>query len=373
MPTSLPRRLLVVLTVSAATLATTVASTSPAGADERPTAVVAMGDSFISGEAAGSYDPATDTATNRCHRSRVSEIAMTAIADIDARINLACSGAMTLNVELGGAALSGEAPQAEQLRAVARSHRVKMIVLNVGANDLKWAALMRDCVEAYFRLGPRCQDIWADQMSPAFELVELSVSRSITHIRTVMGQAGYTGLDYQLVLQTYASPITENSRYSWSKVFHGCPFRDDDAQWTRDVAIPKLTAMFAKIAGQSKVRLLDLGMALRGREVCTRHVGSSAQEWARGVVVDLEKLRRGGLPVSQESLHPTALAHAQFGRCLTLFYALPVNAARCMRQADGTLSPVPVELSELTRHVVPRTLPRVEEPPPPENQVRELR
>ncbi|TDU02142.1 hypothetical protein EDD99_0528 [Streptomyces sp. 846.5] len=63
------------------------------------TAIVAMGDSAISGEGAGTdtndaYVTGTDTPTDYCHRSTKSEIFETGLSGVTP-INLACSGAQT--------------------------------------------------------------------------------------------------------------------------------------------------------------------------------------------------------------------------------------------------------------------------------------
>jgi hypothetical protein len=122
----------------------------------RPTAIVAMGDSFISGEGGrwlgnGSepfgtrsgtdraahgcgtlgceYDPARvygSSEANDCHRSDVAPIASAPI-DVDAKVNLACSGAKARDLwpgDEGGTSQFEEAPEADQLAAVARRDQV---------------------------------------------------------------------------------------------------------------------------------------------------------------------------------------------------------------------------------------------------------
>src|SRR5688572_10033141 len=67
-----------------------------------PTAVVAMGDSAISGEAARNYEPGTDQPGNYCHRSLNALIKETDIPGIAAELNLACSGAESANLQYPG-------------------------------------------------------------------------------------------------------------------------------------------------------------------------------------------------------------------------------------------------------------------------------
>lgn len=338
---------------------------TPAVADARPVAVVAMGDSILSGESAGSYEPGTDRPGNVCHRSAVSEIAVTTVPGVDRRINLACSGAATENVALGGAPRYGEAPQAEQLRAVARDNRVILVALSVGANDVGFSTMVLDCIKAYFLLGPRCQDVWATRLPAQLAATAPRIAQNLADIRTVMREAGYADGAYQLVLQSYSSPVTEDMRYFFTRPFEGCPIRFDDARWARASAVPQFSATMGQVAAAAGARFLDLGPALRGREVCARGI-THAQEWASGLVVDAAQIVNGaGANLVQQSFHPNALGHAQLGRCLTAFAALSatVPAARCVRGADGNLAPVALSTTGPATAAT-RVVPTVPEPAP---------
>src|SRR4051794_34192161 len=124
-----------------------------AGPHSSTTAAVSMGDSYISGEggrwAGNSLSPApgndgTDRACvpqgspacqpdqsrvylggsdqDGCHRSDVAEIRSSRLA-VARRINIACSGAQTVNIfrsSHGGEPKKGEAPEADQLLPIAR-------------------------------------------------------------------------------------------------------------------------------------------------------------------------------------------------------------------------------------------------------------
>jgi hypothetical protein len=95
-----------------------LAVASPALA--RPTAIVALGDSEISGEGAGNYQSGTNGPSNYCHRSLNAWIMVTAIP-ADVHVNLACSGANSSNLRLGGSGQYGEASQADQANALFHS------------------------------------------------------------------------------------------------------------------------------------------------------------------------------------------------------------------------------------------------------------
>jgi lysophospholipase L1-like esterase len=126
------------------------ASAAAAAAGSGPTAVVALGDSAISGEGAGAYEPGTDgTGGDFCHRSTRALIQRTAIPGIQNTISLACSGAASSDVRINGTTHYTEPSQADRLRAVAQDNDVKMIVLQIGANDdPHFADTVLSCVEA---------------------------------------------------------------------------------------------------------------------------------------------------------------------------------------------------------------------------------
>ena len=324
-----------------------------------PPVVVTLGDSLASGESAGEYAPGTDQAGNFCHRSALSQTAAATLTG--ARINLACSGATTANVRLGGQARYGEAPQAEQLRAVAREHRVTAVVLTIGANDLGFAPLVLDCVQAYLLLGRRCQDVWTPTLTAKFTALAAGVARSLADVRSVLREAGYADDAYQLVLQSYPSPVTEQNRYLLTKALQGCPIRNDDALWARTVLVPALAATLADVAKAGGARFLDLSRSMYGREVCALGIDRT-QEWVTGIRIDLGSLRAGlGPQLVQQSLHPNAAGHAQLGRCLTAFTATTDPAGRCVTGPDGNLTAVPLGAVQPT---APRTLPVTTEPPP---------
>ncbi|WP_163506741.1 GDSL-type esterase/lipase family protein [Fodinicola acaciae] len=336
---------------------------SPPALAARPTAIVSMGDSYISGESAGSYDPGTNQPGNFCHRSAVSEIHRTHIA-ADRQVNLACSGATTANVRLGGTPQNGEAPQADRLRTVAAQNDVKLIVLSIGGNDAGFTSIVLDCIKAYFQISSRCQDTWASKLPAALAATAPKIRQNLADIRTVMRQAGYADSSYQLVLQSYPSVVTDDNRYVFTKIFEGCPLRNDDAKWAKLTAVAQFSSTMASVARQAGARFLDMSRAFYGREVCANGI-SHAQEWGSGIKIDLAQLRNGvGGQLVQQSLHPNASGHTQFANCLTSFYGMSAAAARCIRGSNGNLTAVASSVAALSTVVIARTYPVIAEPAP---------
>jgi hypothetical protein len=151
---SLLRRLLPTAAVAALTLGVAIAApTAAAQPAQLPTAAVALGDSFISGEGGGDYAPVTDidgvaqgfpgwSAPNDnayfCHRSPNASLFRADLAGIQDRFNLACSGGQphdlsnaSINREKGRAVPA----QLDQLRAVAQTHDIDLVLVGLGSNN----------------------------------------------------------------------------------------------------------------------------------------------------------------------------------------------------------------------------------------------
>ncbi|MFF3090470.1 GDSL-type esterase/lipase family protein [Streptomyces nojiriensis] len=348
------------------------AGTSAASPGTGPTAVVSMGDSYISGEAGrwkgnsltnsgsrngtdrgwvsgSTYDPAKvyGTTAGGCHRSDSAEVRSAgAIADV--AVNLACSGAVSDNVfraSNGGVSYKGEAPQADQLAAVAASHNVKVIALSIGGNDLGFADIITDCALDFVLWNSYCYDDQQSGVDQKIDGVMGKVGKSVDEIRAVMRAAGYADSSYRIVLQSYPSPIPRGAenRYTqsdWSRLnTGGCPFWNRDSDWARDSLVPQIANRIKGVAAAKGVQFLDLRDMMQGREVCAKAsklvsstVPASAKtsEWARWI----DQNETQG-PI-QESMHPNYFGQLAAGRCLALVVAQPASSGfSCKNTAGG--------------------------------------
>ncbi len=347
------------------------APTAGAAPPAAPTAVVTMGDSYISGEAGrwqgNSIDPApgndgTDRAcapsgpgcqvdksrvyvggtdVNKCHRSDVAEV-LSAQLPVQARINIACSGAVTTNIfraSSGGMGQNGEAAQADQLAGVAQTHDVKMIVVSIGGNDLGFASIVANCFTAYLSNQGPCMPKEQAAIEQAIPAATLKVEKAIDEIRTVMTADGYATSDYRLVMQTYPSviPRAGEARYPQTpaaqRTANGCPFYDEDLTWGRDTAAPEIGGMVKAAAAARNVEVFGLRDALQGHEFCSRSDQqatptappvAASSEWGR--FLGGSTVQQGDL---QEAFHPNAFAQRAFGTCLTALYVQTPGTFEC--------------------------------------------
>ena len=170
------------------------------------------------------------------------------------------------------------------------------------------------------------------------------VEATVADVREAMRRAGYAPSRYELVLASYASPVTEHMLPLQAAL--GCPYSRPDAGWGRTVLFPALSAAIHGVADATGARFLDMARATEGFEACTQPVPDA--EWQRTITVDPEALVYGGLDaigyrLFQESFHPTAVAHAEMGRCVGEFVRGETAAAACVAGADGRthLQPAP--------------------------------
>ncbi|MFJ7271636.1 hypothetical protein ACIQV3_34180 [Streptomyces sp. NPDC099050] len=347
------------------------AGTAVAGPGSGPTAVVSLGDSYISGEAGrwkgnsltnsgsrtgsdrawvsgSSYDPAKvyGATAGGCHRSDSAEVKSAgAIADV--AINLACSGAVSQNVfraANGGVAFKGEAPQADQLAAVAASNNIKVIALSIGGNDLGFADIIKKCAYDFVLWGSYCYDDQQEGVNAKIDGVMADVAKSLDEVRAVMRGAGYADSSYRIVLQSYPSPIPRGAenRYTqsdWSRLnTGGCPFWNRDSDWARDSLVPQIAGRLKAVAAAKGVQFLDLKDMMQGREVCAKAskqvttaapASAKTSEWARWI----DSSETQGLV--QESMHPNYFGQLAAGRCLALVVAQPAGSGFGCKNTAG--------------------------------------
>lgn len=334
---------------------------APGSPGSATTAIVSLGDSFISGEggrwvgnggggdraafacgpwAACRHDPHRVYGTsedNGCHRSDVAPILSAPIA-VGEAVNLACSGARVENiwrVAAGGRPFRGEPPQADQLAAMAGRDNIKLIVIAVGANDVGFGGLVIACALDWARSSPAyprlCRRLAQERLEAALPAMGRGLRRALRQVRAAMAGAGYRSRDYRLIAMGYASPFPSGGwiRYSqsgWSRLTEGgCPLWDADASWAAERATPSIIAAIRAAAAAVDAEFLDLQHALDGHQLCDRRAHPSGpptrSEWVRRLDFTQGSVR--------ESLHPNAYGQRAIGACIGLSYARPRGDYAC--------------------------------------------
>ncbi|UQA97898.1 ricin-type beta-trefoil lectin domain protein [Streptomyces halobius] len=301
--------------------------------DERKTALISLGDSEISGEGVGTYEPGTDGPDNWCHRSPDAAIHRTGIA-AEVTYNVACSGAYTGNIVIGGTKqYADELVQSDSLAIAARNTKLKMVLLVAGANDdLQFGPVMTDCVTRWFLFQGTCEPKYRPGWQARVDGLVPKVERTVHDLRTVMRDAGYADGDYRLVVMSYPSPIgpdVEDNPDFPGKLPGGCTGYTSDAGWGRNAAVPAFERGIRKVAQETGATYLDASRLFHGHEVCMEAT------WARGLYVDVANPFPPDANSVRQSFHPNAAGHGAFATCLTQLYAAPgLREASCADPAS---------------------------------------
>ncbi|MFG1982580.1 ricin-type beta-trefoil lectin domain protein [Streptomyces albidoflavus] len=295
--------------------------------DQRKSSLIALGDSQISGEGVGNYEPGTDGPTNWCHRSKDAAVHRTSIP-ADVTYNVSCSGANSANIRIGGSRqYADELVQSDSLAIKARNTRIKQVLVVAGANDdLQFGPVMTDCVTRYLLLQGACNPKYDPGWQGRVDGLIPKVTATLGDLKKVMGDAGYADGSYELVLMSYSSPITpdfrDNPKFP-GKLPGGCVGYDADARWGRDTAVPAFQKGLRTAARQAGATYLDGSRLFQGHEVCTDNT------WVRGLTVDLSNPFPPDANSVRQSFHPNGRGHAAFAACLSALHGTGLREASC--------------------------------------------
>ncbi|QLQ35014.1 hypothetical protein [Micromonospora robiginosa] len=404
------------LALATVALPAAVAPAGPAAA-ALPTAAVALGDSFISGEGAGGYAPVVDvngvaqgfpgwSAANAnayfCHRSPNASLFRAELPGIAARFNLACSGGQPYDIANASATRAKGrqvAAQLDQLRSVARTHDIDLVLVGLGSNNssFTFGSVAEKCANRFiadawtgwwefwaYLGGPveqkPCTD--ADLGTAAqFSAATAETTAALRQLLTTLDEVDADG-QHRVVFQDYTNPLpyeleqsywSEDSRDDTRDKFRalgaeryaaGCPIhRASLAPGQRfSQGLGSLVgSVRGTLAGEfpnDDLVYLNVQRAFDGARLC-ESAGSPANALATpirlmdgpsGVFVtslsgydklDIQRIANACgtyFQTCQESWHPSAAGHQVLGRCLTGAAVAAARTVACVRAPDGTIS-----------------------------------
>jgi hypothetical protein len=278
----------------------------------QPPAVVALGDSAISGEA-GRWAGNTNQSPSKtdalgstayhdvpgaesipgCHKSKSAEVH---IGDGVQSLNLACSGARTYS-RLSGSTWKpgidfynsgGRKGQALELQEFASTQKnIKAVVVLIGANDYGFAEIVETCVVNWLTSPSWWKNYCHDdsnmvQMFSAANIAKVTadVRKAFQNVKTAMANAGYSEDSYEILAQTYSAPLPTASGFRYPETgftrqtIGGCGVWNADANWARNTVVTTLNSTIRNaVAGMSNVQILEMESALVGRRLCENTVG----------------------------------------------------------------------------------------------------
>ncbi|WP_030451654.1 hypothetical protein [Herbidospora cretacea] len=383
-----------------------------------PTAAVALGDSFVSGEGAGDYQPVVDangtaqgfpgwSAPNNnayfCHRSANASLFKADLPGIQDRFNLACSGGQPHDVANASSARANGRTvksQLDQLRAVAQTHDIDVVLIGLGSNNTQFtfgdvatlcanrfiADAWTGWWEFWAYLGgdvPQEPCTVSDLASPAE--VTTATNETTAALRQILDTLAQVDADgvHQVVLQTYTNPLPldvapqyrdEDGRTDTRDKFRdlgaeryaaGCPIHRASlapghvfSANLGDLVKNAYTTLAAERPA-ANLRVLDVQRAFDGARLC-ENPGSPSGTLATPVRVmegptgnhvtslsgwDKIRIQRAAnacvtyFQTCQESWHPNAAGHTVLGQCLSgALTAATRTVVTCARNSNGTLT-----------------------------------
>ena len=364
----------VLLAVLLALGAIPVAASADGPGTGTPT-VVSVGDSAISGEAgrwAGNtnnspslvdalgstayWDTPSGEAIPGCHRSKSAEIH---IGGGVASKNLACSGARTYTQPFSSGSDfkpgldfyddgAGHVGQAKALQQYATTHRVRLIMVLISANNFGFADVVQTCVTDWLTSPSWWKNYCNDDSSIRSRFTDSFIAQqrdatagAYANIRKAMTDAGYAATDYRLVAQTYSSPIPRGSGFRYKETgftrqtIGGCGVWNRDADWANDTMVETLNERVIKpAAATAGAQVMDARGALAGHRLCESTVGlleeTGVPNWTSPGAADrsewVSQIRTVTTLVPpyqlQEDLHPSYWGQLALRNCVRQVYAL---------------------------------------------------
>jgi len=225
--------------------------------------IVALGDSYISGEGAESFFPGTDEfGVNQCHRAATAYPYLVA-EELEASLTfVACSGARTEDVTRRGQYpgsdpdVFGAKPQLTVLREVAQPD---VVLIGIGGNDAGFAEIGLGCAAPGAPDCTRSAPRWLRRL-------DAEVYPALLHTLTAVRQAA-DGAEVFAV--TYPNPI--GPKY--------CPdigLSEREMRFVRDVFLGRLNKAIESAAAAARIHVIDLTGSLAGQRICEQPLRRAA-------------------------------------------------------------------------------------------------
>lgn len=252
--------------------------------------VLALGDSYSSGQGAGAYDRATTGGGNTCWRSgRAWPQRLAQRLGLTALPSLACDGARTPEVVTSDKRRNQVERRVSQLSRIAGSPEI--VTITIGGNDVGFASVLRhcvaerNCVKRYAR--PTGDLLLADIRNLERELpgVYRAIQAAAPTARVVV--VGYPRLFPRAIPRSEVGNCAAWNRISSAEVRY------------LNARTGSLNEAIRRAAVGGNVGFVDVAEAFDGRELrCTG-----------GGFVNRLRLRAGVPPYQRSSFHPTAAGH----------------------------------------------------------------
>ncbi len=263
-----------------------------------PDTYVAMGDSYQSGEGAGSYESGTDVdGVNQCHRSLDAyphRLVNSGVVSNELDF-VACSGAQMPHLTSTALSTNGP-PWNEGAQFDNLNEGTALATLGIGGNDLGFGPTLADCIQNHY-LGDSCQELFDARITD--RLIELQTHGydGLNAFQRVYDDARSRAWRSRMLVLGYPRFFTQDGGEDWTggPFGHRCQsLRLSDQVWI-NYKIRQLNTALEASARSMGAEFVDIYDVPDGHELCS---GAN------------DSFMNGALPTRQvESFHPNAYGH----------------------------------------------------------------
>jgi lysophospholipase L1-like esterase len=271
--------------------------------------LLALGDSYSSGQGAGSYEPGTNGDGNTCYRSPLAwPQRLAARLDLRGLPSLACSGARIRHVTDDSKTGETERRRSQVGRISGDpARRPNVITITIGGNDAGFAKVLEKCI-----LGD-CKSAYDRPSGDRLEAAALEVGRRLPAVyRAIQGAAPGARLvvvDYPRLFPEDKPGGAVGNCAAWDRITQA------EARYLNDSA-QKLNAQIAIAAAAEGAAFIDVTDAFDGKELrCTGET-----------YVNRFRAQSRLVPAS---FHPNAAGHARLAEVVE----------KALRELPGTTAP----------------------------------
>ncbi len=278
------------------------AESSPTVDPDRPV-LVALGDSFMSGEGIGAYLAGTSSDVNVCHRS--SAAYPYRIAErLDMRLAFAaCSGATTdeiLAVPQWERSPDGVLGAQRQFEALSSSPvhddiaDVELVIISIGGNDAQFGPIVRGC------LASSCQDRWPEWIDQ-LNSIEAKLIELYDTVRAAVPSTT------RVLVTTYPAPITTDACGAL-----GEQLRPEEIEWVLSEFLARLNTLIRLNASVRGFEVVEMEALFTGLRLCEAPYAEAAVNAFALQRLDASAVAaaRRAAATFQGSFHPNSLGHA---------------------------------------------------------------
>jgi lysophospholipase L1-like esterase len=311
--------------------------------------LLALGDSYISGEGAFDYIGGTDTSSNKCH---VSYQAYPYLIGKDLNYNsyhsVACSGAVTKDVIDTSDSYIGQAEHTKRSDRTSsdidsiiasflpgyidqmdfvKTYQPRTVMLSIGGNDMGFSRILTTCVEPAFK--NNCYNTYEDRLELVRQINTIVYPR-LAHTYQQIKAAGPP--DMQVYVIGY--PQIAKPGGDCGLNVH---LNSDEVLFSQEL-INYLDTVLQDAAAKSGVYYVDTQDALYGFRLCEAGPGAIAMN---GLTAGNDRPTSLGGPIGDESYHPNATGYQLLENKIL---ALTHNLTASMPAANPSVS-LPSEAS----------------------------